>query len=114
MKKKSLAALLSGLLTVSLTGVGFASWIIVSDASKTLADVGSVTVEAVEDRRLSVDASITDGNVKFGPKEAKSEGWLITTSTLTAQEDLTFTFSVTVSNSNYLDYLSVAITNTLG
>ena len=112
MKKKSLAALLSGLLKVSLTGVGFASWIIVSDATKELANVGSVTVEAVEDRRLSVDATITDGNVNFGPQEAKSKGWLITTSTLTAQEDLTFTFSVTVSNSNYLDSLSVAITNT--
>ena len=51
MKKKSLATLLSGFLTVALTGVGFASWLITGGAEKTSG--GNITVETVDDRRVS-------------------------------------------------------------
>jgi len=52
MKKKSLTMLLTGLLAVSLTGVGFASWIIVQGDEK-LAD-GAVSVETVENKKVEI------------------------------------------------------------
>ena len=47
MKRKSLATLLSGFLTVCLTGVGFASWLIVQGEEK------EATTEAASSPSLS-------------------------------------------------------------
>ena len=85
MKKKTLPILLSGLLAVSLTSVGFASWVIVNNASAE--QTGSVAVETVEvnnvtinfawsDNDKSGDASESDSILSFGYKGAKNNGWL--------------------------------------
>ena len=110
MKKKSLATLLSGFLTVCLTGVGFASWIIVQGATDQVSS-GSLVVESVQDRRLTMTTEFIDDTVKFGPTGPQTEGWLITTTSVTAVEDLTFSIKVTINNSDHLDHLEVGITN---
>ena len=74
MKRKSLATLLSGFLTVCLTGVGFAAWVITGDGSASIDD-GTVNVETVSDQRVKIRkctaeelVTITDEdfNIKFG------------------------------------------------
>lgn len=74
MKKKSLATLLSGFLTVCLTGVGFAAWVITGGAEASI-DEGTVNVETVSDQRVKIRectkeelTTITDEdfNIKFG------------------------------------------------
>ena len=97
MKKKSLATLLSGFLTVSLTGVGFASWLITGGAEKTSG--GNITVETVDDRRVSL-SDVTAGNgIYFGSNQTGTTGWI--RSTQGAKEDLEDTFTFTVTNADY-------------
>lgn len=85
MKKKTLSILLSGLLAVSLTGVGFASWVIVNNASDE--ETGSVAVETVEVNNVTINfawsdndesggASESDSILSFGYKGATNTGWL--------------------------------------
>lgn len=85
MKKKTLSILLSGLLAVSLTGVGFASWVIVNNASDE--ETGSVAVETVEVNNVTINfawsdndesggASASDSILSFGYKGATNTGWL--------------------------------------
>ena len=64
MKKKSLAALLSGLLTVSLTGVGFASWIIVQGDTKQV--TGTVNVETISDKTTTITYDWANNNGRLG------------------------------------------------
>ena len=74
MKKKSLATLLSGFLTVCLTGVGFAAWVITGGDEASIDD-GTVNVETVSDQRVKIRECTTeelatindeDFNIKFG------------------------------------------------
>lgn len=85
MKKKTLSILLSGLLAVSLTGVGFASWVIVNNDSDE--ETGSVAVETVEVNNVTINfawsdndgskgASESDSILSFGYKGATNTGWL--------------------------------------
>ena len=104
MKKKSLTMLLTSLLAVSLTGVGFASWIIVQGDEK--AQEGSVSVETVETKKLTVTASWDEGNdiegnkdnvFSFGPTSSSNQtGWL-RNSTMD-EERLTLKLNVEVDN----------------
>lgn len=116
MKKKSLSILLSSLLAVSLTGVGFASWIITGNAGDETGQ-GTVTVETIDDRRvgLSTDSSKTnDSTVIFGhPADTSSvtNPWL-KAGTDIKQEDLSATFYFKISNAKYAN-ISVTYDNTL-
>lgn len=85
MKKKTLSILLSSLLAVSLTGVGFASWVIVNNASDE--QTGSVAVETVEVNNVTINfawadndesggTSESDSILSFGYKGATNTGWL--------------------------------------
>ena len=100
MKKKSLSLLLSGLLTVCLTGVGFASWLIVQgDTKDDLAD-GTVVVEEVEDVQITIDASWANGNTfQFTAPSNANSGWL--RSDTTAPEKLSLTLNVSITNASY-------------
>ena len=73
MKRKSMATLIGGLLSVCLIGVGFASWIIVQGDSEEVQ--GNVRVEEVIDRSVFVDAKLAtddDGYFNFtSPKSSK-------------------------------------------
>ena len=112
MKKKSLAALLSGFLTVCLTGVGFASWLITGGDTETYND-GSISVEAVSDKRTKIESvSVKAGSnstIVFGPNdEAKND----TTSWLRADaatENLSFTLQFTVANAKRLSAINVEV-----
>ena len=116
MKKKSLAALLSGLLTVSLTGVGFASWIIVQGDTKQV--TGTVNVETISDKtttitydwannngknganEISTETLFGDDQFSFGSNKTTNTGWL--RSTDTKGEVLSLELNVHVQNSEYL------------
>lgn len=120
MKKKSLATLLSGFLTVALTGVGFAAWVISGDDSADAS--GTIKVETVEDRRIKIvkDTSKTDETVViFGQPTEETIGtqldgktpWLKASSDIQT-EDLEATFNYKITNAKYAT-LSVAATGTL-
>lgn len=97
MKKKSLATLLSGFLTVALTGVGFASWLITGGAEKTSG--GNITVETVDDRRVSLSDVAAGNGIYFGSNQTGTTGWI--RSSQGAKEDLEDTFTFTVTNATY-------------
>ena len=105
MKRKSMATLIGGLLSVCLIGVGFASWIIVQGDTENVQ--GNVRVEEVIDRSVFVDAKLAtddDGYFNFtSPKSSKDtepgfeEGdWL--RSDTTTKEKMSVVFDVTVTN----------------
>lgn len=106
MKKKTLSVLLSGLLAVSLTGVGFAAWLITGGAEGSAS--GNVSVETVEDRRIKLVANSAsdDANVVLGhpyendaPKSI-SGAWLKTSNSM-LEEDLEATFNYKITNAKY-------------
>lgn len=100
MKRKSLSLLLSGLLTVCLTGVGFASWLIVQGEEKE-AQTGEVVVEKVEDKKMSITTSWKDSKdtFNFTGVAGANTGWL--RSDTTKPELLSLTLVVTVQNAAY-------------
>ena len=72
--RKAIVVVMSVFLTVSLTAVGFASWLISKDGGAT--GSGNVNVSDVSDEILGVE--ITDstnlGNIHFGPLESDVSG----------------------------------------
>ena len=110
MKRKSLAALLSGLLTVSLTGVGFASWLIVQNATDS--KTGTVSVEDVSVKQVVINFAWLDNNgdgtanstgdniLSFGYKGAENQnGWFRNTdSTHESAPVLKFNLSASVKD----------------
>ena len=127
MKKKSLAALLSGFLTVCLTGVGFASWIIVQGDTETVS--GKVNVENITPKEITLSyawdgnndgvsgvttTTTTDGVTTYGddalsfgkntPATAPTYGWLQNPDghieVLTLKLDVTVTNVQLVSKTN--------------
>ena len=108
MKRKTLTIVVGLLLTLSLVGVGFASWVISANDSETI--IGNVEVQTVTDRRLDVTVSeltLTEGkyqgnSIVFGMPTATeistagiSNPWL--TNDDTALENLSVTFQVVVA-----------------
>lgn len=110
MKKKSLATLLSGLLTVSLTGVGFASWLIVQNATDS--KTGTVSVEDVSVKQVVINFAWLDNNgdgtangegdnvLSFGYKGAENQtGWFRNTdSDHESAPELKFNLSASVKD----------------
>ena len=120
MKRKSLSLLLSGLLTVCLTGVGFASWLIVQGDEQQI--TGTVNVETISDVTTTITAKWQDNNkngtaeekttksqstttwgddyFRFGYNNKTNSGWLRNTDT--RGEILSLKLDVTVDSINYL------------
>ena len=127
MKKKSLAALLSGFLTVCLTGVGFASWIIVQGDTESV--TGHVNVETVSTKEITLTTAWKNNNgsgsanesstvsgtnitafgddcFSFGPKsETANYSWLKASSD-TRGEILTLELDVTINNAQLVNKTS--------
>ena len=112
MKKKSLATLLSGFLTVALTGVGFASWIITGGDEQSTS--GNVTAEKVENRKTSITISDTgnDTTVCFGhDATGVTEKWFKVEGT-PAAADMKAEINFTVENGSY-STISFSVDETL-
>ena len=112
MKKKSLATLLSGFLTVALTGVGFASWIITGGDEQSTS--GNVTAEKVENRKTSITISDTgnDTTVCFGhDASGVTEKWFKVEGT-PAAADMKAEINFTVENGSY-STISFSVDDTL-
>lgn len=112
MKKKSLATLLSGFLTVALTGVGFASWIITGgDTEET---TGNVSAETVENRKTTITIDTAgegyDTAVLFGHNANKKDGTGTVTATwfktegIMKDEDLSAKLCYKITNATYSDF----------
>lgn len=110
MKKKSLATLLSGFLTVALTGVGFASWIITGGDTKEIQ--GTVSAETVENRKTTItllqDDAEYDASVCFGHNPNKkgtttpvTETWFKVGPDEMKEEDLSAKIVVEIENATY-------------
>ena len=106
MKRKSMATLIGGLLSVCLIGVGFASWIIVQDGQDSLQ--GTVHVETVSDNSVYIEASWATGveveQFNFtAPETATTDttGWLV--STTTNAEKLEVNVNVKIINATKVD-----------
>lgn len=112
MKRKSLATLLSGFLTVCLTGVGFASWIITGGDEKEV--TGNVTAETVDNRKTTITVDTThsgyDNSVCFGHNPNKkgtetpvTETWFKTEGTMNS-EDLKAKIYFKITNATYSSF----------
>ena len=100
MRRKKLTLALSLLSCLALIGVGFAAWIITSDASAEAQ--GNITVDTVTDNRLNIKTSWLDNNssIIFGWKEASTTySWLKNTDN-SYKEKLTVTLVVNVKDKN--------------
>lgn len=75
MKKKLFIPLIAALLTIGLTSVGFAAWVITGTTTDDAN--GDFTVYKVEDQRYSFTATTSDGDVVWG-KDATDQKWLQT------------------------------------
>lgn len=108
MKKKSLTMLLTGLLAMSLTGVGFASWIIVQGDEKY--QDATVNVEKIEkkDVTLSLSWAESDNKFSFGPSSLSGTGWLRNPNGEVQDLDLTLNIEVT-ENVDLLKDISVSV-----
>lgn len=100
MKKKSLSLLLSGLLTVCLTGVGFASWIIVQGDTEEV-ETGEVVVEQVTEKNITIETSWknSQNTFNFTGISGANSGWL--RSDTETPERLSLTLVVTIKNAEY-------------
>ena len=109
MKKKSLAALLSGFLTVCLTGVGFAGWFIVEAGQSETLQGGNVVVETFSKKTVTVEASFTkdvDSTLKFVADTSKetTNKWLKFESQ--NKENLSISLDLKVTNYSQLAALT--------
>lgn len=98
-KGKLLGIVAAGLSTVSLMGVGFASWVLNGGDNKDLGNI-SISVADTEDNTITFDPSpsLKDGNIKFDAKKDDTTGPI--TWDGTNSEKLNFTVEYTVKCSN--------------
>lgn len=106
MKKKLFIPLIAALLTIGLTSVGFAAWVIVGGDQQKVDDA-TFTAYAVTDERYSFTAAVA-GNIVWGhPSETTmnsiSDPWLIFRNQADTQENLTVQLTLTpaTGNTNY-------------
>ena len=109
MKKKSLAGILSLLICIALIGVGFASWVITAGDTETA--TGNVTVETVEDKRLSITTTWEDekSTIVFGQATdttGVANSWLKASDDI-QKEVLSVTLNIVVANMDSNDTISV-------
>lgn len=72
-KRKLFIPLIAALLTIGLTSVGFAAWVITGTTTDDAN--GDFTVYTVEDQRYGFTATVTNGTVVWG-KDATTQNWL--------------------------------------
>lgn len=99
--KFSLAIKIASILTcVSVMAVGFASWLILKPATDAKQN-GAFTVYTVEESQLSFAITNFDGAVTFGkPSNSDTTMKWLKPSTNVAVEDLTASFTLTITSSN--------------
>lgn len=106
--RKAIVAVMSVFLTVSLTAVGFASWLISKDDSK--AGTGNVTASNVSDAILGVTIDTSKlGNVNFGPDENDLTGNIRYNSESPDKAELEITVSGSIDKYKTLDKMSITV-----
>ena len=106
--RKAIVAVMSVFLTVSLTAVGFASWLISKDDSKV--GTGNVTASDVSDAILGVTIDTSKlGNVNFGPDENDLTGNIRYNSESPDKAELEITVSGSIDKYKTLDKMSITV-----
>ena len=106
--RKAIVAVMSVFLTVSLTAVGFASWLISKDDSKV--GTGNVTASDVSDAILGVTIDTSKlGNVNFGPDENDLTGNIRYNSEASDKAELEITVSGSIDKYKTLDKMSITV-----
>lgn len=108
--RKAIVAVVSVFLTISLTAVGFASWLISNDASKE--GTGNVNASNVSDAILGVTIPDADnlGTINFGPLKSDSTGNIqYTTEKGEEEESLTVTVSGSIDKYKTLDKMFITV-----
>lgn len=88
-----------GVSAIALASIGFASWVITG--GNTEAEINGLSVTAVDvddNRSLKLEASVTDGNVTFGPSVVKDSP--IQPSEGTSEENLDYVISVKLTQNS--------------
>lgn len=97
MKKKLFIPLIAALLTIGLTSVGFAAWVITGAATATTNEGTQFTAHEVRDARIQFTATFTDKAVNFAaPSGHGAANWLQFDGNAT--EDLNATMKITITN----------------
>ena len=106
--RKAIVAVMSVFLTVSLTAVGFASWLISKDDSTE--GTGNVTASDVSDAILGVTIDTSKlGNVNFGPDENDLTGNIRYNSESPDKAELEITVSGSIDKYKTLEKMSITI-----
>lgn len=108
--RKAIVVVMSVFLTVSLTAVGFASWLISKDGGAT--GSGNVNVSDVSDEILGVEItnSTNLGNIHFGPLESDKSGNIrFDENKPTEKESLTITVEGSIQKFKTLNQMEVKI-----
>lgn len=97
MKKKLFIPLIAALLTIGLTSVGFAAWVITGADTATTNEGTQFTAHEVRDARIKFTATFTDKAVNFAaPANHGAANWLQFDGNAT--EDLNATMKITITN----------------
>lgn len=99
MKKKLFIPLIAALLTIGLTSVGFAAWVIVGDKQVTTDDKAQFTAYEVSDQTIDFDVSFGGAAIKFagdGSDPSPNYAWLQFDGGDSA--NLTTTLTITINN----------------
>lgn len=106
--RKAIVAVMSVFLTVSLTAVGFASWLISNNDSKE--GTGNVTASDVSDAILGVTIDTSKlGNVNFGPDENDLTGNIRYNSESPDKAELEITVSGSIDKYKTLEKMSITV-----
>lgn len=108
--RKAIVAVVSVFLTISLTAVGFASWLISNDASTN--GTGNVKASNVSDAILGVTIEKADnlGTINFGPLKSDTTGNIqYTTENGEEEESLTVTVSGSIDKYKTLDKMFITV-----
>lgn len=105
MKKKLFIPLIAALLTIGLTSVGFAAWVIVGE-TKVPSNNAQFVAYTVEDQSISFTAAFGTGEqVVFGKTAGVTENWLKAEDIAT--EDLTANLTITLTNWSSVKHLDI-------
>ena len=106
--RKAIVVVMSVFLTVSLTAVGFASWLISKDDSTV--GTGNVTASDVSDAILGVTIDTSKlGNVNFGPDENDLTGNIRYNSESPDKAELEITVSGSIDKYKTLEKMSITV-----
>lgn len=115
MKRKTLTLTLCLLACFAVIGVGFAAWIITSDAEETV--TGNIKVETVEDHRLKINIISTEADnvIRFGkPVGYAADSWILNNEAETENLTATIKFTITKGNEAVTNLETAGITVTAG